>query len=335
VVSTRVRLARNLVGHPFPDHADAQARSAVWKQAWEERGRLLGGVPVLACETPDLDPVVRQFLVERCVISRELTVRGKGSGVLVAPHPYVSVMVNEEDHFRIQALCPGLALNQTYGLCAAVDGALCRSMKVAFSGQLGFLTACLSNTGTGMRASVMLHLPGLGLLDRMDAVGRAVTEFGMTLRGGGGEGTEPVGYFYQISNQSTLGESEQEILLRLEMLVRRLVWQERNARLELVQESPTRLYDYVGRAYGILAYARRLTSHEALERLSALRLGAWLGLLPNVSVEQVDRWILEMQPAHLMLMKRDAADPEARDEIRAAFLRKALNARNSKTERNA
>ncbi len=326
VLSTRVRLARNHQELPFPGRASIEARNRLWGQTLRRAALLFDHAPLLAAEIPELSDLERTLLVERRLATADLVRQGAGSGVIVSQDARISLMVNEEDHFRIQVLLPGLQIPAALEAGFRVDNALCREFPVAFSEKLGFLTACPTNVGTGLRASVMMHLPGLGLGGQLDAVERAVRELGMTLRGPSGEGSEPVGYLCQISNQSTLGESETAIIDRLERLVRALVWHERNARLRLVRRNRSRLYDYVGRALGLVRYAARLSVDEALESLAALRLGAVLGLLPRLPRPRIERLWIEVQPAHLALRAEAAqtAPKQDQDEFRAAFLRQNL-----------
>jgi len=250
--------------------------------------------------------------------------RGAGSGVLLRADERVALLVNEEDHVRIQVLFPGLQLEDAFHCAERVDDALCRGTSIAFSDRLGFLTACPTNVGTGMRASVMLHLPGLVLSKRMEATIRAIGELGLAVRGTYGEGSEATGHFFQVSNQSTLGEPESRILDRLNRLVRDLVWHEENARLHLVRHKKAQVYDYVGRAYGVLLHAYSISGGESLEYLAALRLGCLLGMFRSLTVDAIENLMLRTRPGHLQLRVGREMDENERDEFRASFIREAL-----------
>ncbi len=323
-VSTRVRLARNLGDVPFPGRAAQAVRCEVWGRLRSLAGALFEtGAPV-GVEMVDLAPAEREVLLERRLVSSELCRCGEGSGVLFRRDERVALMINEEDHVRIQALLPGLQLAEAYRCSEQVDEVLCRSAPVAFSERFGFLTACPTNAGTGMRASVMLHLPGLVLTERMESVVRAIGELGEAVRGVHGEGSEAVGHFFQISNQSTLGESETGILDRLDRLIRDLVQQEQNARRYLVRRERTRLLDYVGRALGVLRHAYRISGRESLAHLSALRLGTLLGLFRTLKASMIEELILHTRPGHLQIRVGREMDEAERDEARAALIREAL-----------
>ncbi|NOY82685.1 MAG: ATP--guanido phosphotransferase [Kiritimatiellaeota bacterium] len=323
-VSTRVRLARNLGDVPFPGRAAQAVRRQVWGRLCALAGELFETEAPAEMEMVELAPAEREVLLERRLVSSELCSCGEGSGVLLRSDESVALLVNEEDHVRIQALLPGLQLAEAYRCSEQVDATFCRSAPVAFSERFGFLTACPTNAGTGMRASVMLHLPGLVLTERMESVVRAIGELGEAVRGVHGEGSEAVGHFFQISNQSTLGESETEILERLDHLIRDLVWQELNARRHLVRHERTRLLDYVGRALGVLRHAYRVSGRESLAHLSALRLGALLGLFRTLEAPMIEELILHTRPGHLQVRVGREMDEAERDEARAAVIRKAL-----------
>jgi protein arginine kinase len=278
----------------------------------------------LFAEMPECAEVDRLVLLERRLVSRELSQSGAGSAVLVRTDESASIMVNEEDHLRIQAMLPGFCLRAAWQQADAVDSVLAASLTMAFTEELGFLTACPTNLGTGMRASVMLHLPGLMLLGLIPGVVRAAEKLGLAVRGAYGEGTEATGNLFQVSNQSTLGESESEILERVERVVRQLIENEKCARLRLVRRQRRRLYDHVGRAYGSLRHAYLLSSAEALGWLSAVRLGVELGLVSSVGLAMIHELMISTQPGHLQKLAAKSLSSHERDALRADVVRNRI-----------
>jgi protein arginine kinase len=258
------------------------------------------------------------------LISREQAARGEGSAAIVNRKQALSLMINEEDHLRMQAIRPGLALSEAYELVSSIDSQLEVNLEFAFDHELGYISACPTNLGTGMRASAMLHLPGLVLSDHIGQALQAIGKLGLAVRGFFGEGTESLGNLFQISNQSTLGESEETIIRRLERVIERVASQERNARLKLFQDDPDMVFDRVGRAYGTLRHAHIIASKEALNLLSLLRLGAELKFFPPDTVRACDSLLMEIQPAHLQLHAGKKLTPEQRDAIRAEIIRTRL-----------
>ena len=323
-VSARVRLARNLAGYTFPGRAETALRQDVFHAVCAAQPKLAELQPGYCFSVSALRPRERQLLQERCLISTELARAEAGSGVLVKADQSVSIMINEEDHLRVHAVVAGLDLAEAWRRVRAVDVTLNQVFELAFDRELGFLTACPSNVGTGLRASAMMHVAGLILDGSMKPVIKAAAQLGFAVRGAFGEGSDPAAGLIQVSNQSTLGETEGEILRRLEHFIRQVARHERCARLRLVRKHRARLYDYVGRAYGILSQARLLTSQEALSHLCALKLGVELGLFRALAREQVQEWILTTQPGHLQnRVGRDLEDSD-RDACRAEFLRAQL-----------
>jgi protein arginine kinase len=230
-------------------------------------------------------------------------------------------MINEEDHLRIQALAQGLALREAWAGANALDDALEQHLDYAFSSSLGYLTSCPSNVGTGMRASTLMHLPGLVLMNEIEPIINGLSKIGLTVRGRWGEGTAALGHMFQVSNQLTLGLSEDRIVADLEEIVKEIAGHEENARERLKRERAMFAADLAARAEGILAAARLMTAQEALERLSELRLGIALGLVQGIAMPQVDRLLLEIQPAHLQVAVGRSMSGEERDLERARRLR--------------
>lgn len=283
VLSSRVRLARNLKGAPFPGHAKKAERV----KSLDVLLPAVSGLPQLAPK-PFAEPLDKlsaqdkQILVERHLISREHAAKGAGSGLVLNAEESFCIMVNEEDHLRMQALRPGLQLKQAWLALDGLDSALQERVEFAFHTQYGYLTACPTNLGTGIRVSAMLHLPGLVLAEQINQIIQAVNKLGLAVRGLYGEGTEALGNIFQVSNQQTLGESESEIVERLNKVLLQVIEHEENARLSQIEKKPKVLLNHIGRAYGILAHAHSISSKETMNLLSLLRLGVDLNLFANL-----------------------------------------------------
>jgi len=320
VLTSRVRLARNLRDVPFPGWARKTQREEIHEKIKDIVDRLPGMKDGFSHQLSELDQLQKQVLVERHLISREQAARNEGSGSVVNRKQTLSLMINEEDHLRIQAIRPALQLDQAYKLAVGVDQRLEQELNFAFHSKWGYLTACPTNLGTGMRASSMLHLPGLVLSDQIGQVLKGIGKLGLAVRGLYGEGTESLGNLYQISNQSTLGESEQEILNRLNRVIGDVARYEKQARLKLMETDPLMVRDRIGRAAGILGYAHIISSKEALNHLSMLRLGADIGIMDSAVIEICDRLFMETQPAHLQWRSGHKLSPETRDAIRAKMI---------------
>jgi len=320
-----VRLARNLARFPFLTRATAaqsvQVHQAI-RSALEGVGLTENGhCYVDLAQSTDL---TNRFLLERHLISRELANGEGGRGVLFNRTEMLAVMVNEEDHLRMQAIHAGLQVREAYSEIDAIDNQLDETLEFAFSERFGYLTACPTNVGTGMRASVMLHLPALVFTKQIDKVFASVTKINLAVRGFYGEGTQASGDFYQISNQVTLGISESGILDLLARVVPRIVAYEREVREHLLSKERLRLEDRIWRAYGVLRAARTITSEETMDLLSAVRLGVNIGLLPDVDIATVNELFILTQPAHLQRLEQRDLTPGERDAMRAEFIRRHL-----------
>lgn len=325
VLTSRIRLARNLRGEPFPGWATREQRAAsleVLRPAVEALAPMKGG---FSQELSGLNSVQKQVMVERHLISREHAARGDGSAAVIERRQNFSLMLNEEDHLRMQSIRPGLELRSAYETLSALDDELSQTLPFAFDPSLGYLTTCPTNLGTGLRASAMLHLPGLVLSDQIGQVLQAVNKIGLAVRGLYGEGTESLGNLYQISNQSTLGESEDTIIRRLERVISQVAQHEHNARQKLLEDDPDMVADKIGRAYGVLRHAWVIDSKEALTHVSLLRLGADLGFFSPETVHLSDALLMDIQPAHLQLHSGRKLSPEERDSIRAEIIRSRLH----------
>lgn len=324
VLTSRIRLARNLRSEPFPGWAPKERRCRILG----ELRPAIEALPVMkdgfSQELSELDAVQKQVLVERHLISRELAARGEGSAVVIDRRQTFSMLLNEEDHLRMQAIRPGLSLREAFDTLSGVDDRLEGELDFAFDSEFGYLTTCPTNLGTGLRASVMLHLPGLVLADQTGQVLQAVAKIGLAVRGLFGEGTESLGNLFQISNQSTLGESEETIIRRLERVIAQIAEHERNARAKIFEDEPGMVRDKIGRAYGILRHAWMIDSKDALRQLSLLRLGGDLGLLPADAVARCDSLLMDIQPAHLQFFASRKLAPDERDTLRAEIIRSRL-----------
>jgi protein arginine kinase len=324
VLTSRIRFARNLRRHPFPGWATRDQRAAALEMMRPAVEALPAMKDAFSQELCDLSSVQKQVLVERHLISREHAARSDGSAAVIERRQSFSLMLNEEDHLRMQAIRPGLQLAAAYASLSELDAGLETQLEFAFDPTLGYLTTCPTNLGTGLRASAMLHLPALVLSDQIGQVLQAVNKIGLAVRGLYGEGTESLGNLYQISNQSTLGESEETIIRRLERVISQVALHERNARAKLLEDDPSMVADKIGRAYGVLRHAHIIDSKEALNHLSLLRLGGNLGFFPAGTATLCDTLLMDIQPAHLQLHAGRKLSAEERDTIRAEIVRSRL-----------
>jgi len=325
VITSRVRLARNLVGHPFPGWARKEDRAIVMEDirpALEELSEMRDS---FSEEMTKLSALEKQVLVERHLISREHAAKGAGCGTVMNRKQTVSVMVNEEDHLRMQAIRPGLQLLSAHRTLDQIDSTLETDLPYAFDHRYGYLTACPTNLGTGMRASAMLHLPGLVLSEQINQTIQGANKIGLAVRGLYGEGTEALANLFQISNQNTLGSSENEIIEHLDKVIAQLIENEKNARMKILEDKPTMMQDQIGRAYAVLQYAHIISSKEALNHLSMIRLGCDLGFVPEDERETINVLLTEIQPAHLQISAKRKLTPDERDILRAEIIRNRLN----------
>jgi protein arginine kinase len=330
VLSTRIRLARNLQGHAFGPRARVNDREAVLQQTRRATTRveLLTGSTML--ELPDLDHRSRGMLLERRLASRELlgdvkSGPSRATAVLLAAQDPLSVLVNEEDHLRIQGLVSGLRLKEAWNLVDRLDEELGQELPFAYHHEFGFLTSCPTNVGSGLRASVLVHLPGLVLTKEIGKVLQGLGQVGLTFRGLYGEGSEVVGNFFQLSNQTTLGKSEEELIEHLDKIVRQVIQYEDQARQVLLRDAPQVTEDKIWRAYGLLRYARSLSFEELMNLLSGIRLGVGLKLLPELRVYTLNKLMIFTQTAHLEQAAGRDLPPSECDAHRAAYVRRILS----------
>ncbi len=324
VMSSRVRLARNIAGCKYPPSADSETAhrivhyvdSTVTRSSVMAAGRYVKGT--------DITPLDRDFLVERHLISPGFLTGELPKALFIGSQERVSIMVNEEDHLRIQALTSGLDPRGAYDLAKQYDTEVGRHLEYDYDPDFGFLTACPTNAGTGMRASVLIHLPGLVLTRDIDRVIRQITTSGLIVRGFYGEGSDVLGNLFQVSNQNTLGITEDDILTQIVRGTRGRIEQDAAARQRLVDEASEMIEDKIWRAYGILLHARVLTSEEVMNLLSAVRLGQAMGIIDFLSVAQINEMLLLSQPAHLQRFYGSEMDDNRRDFVRAQMVREKL-----------
>jgi protein arginine kinase len=324
VLSSRIRLARNVSGLKFPTSADADTReklleyfeSAMGKSGFLKQGDFL--------RTEGISNIDGEFLVERHLISPTMRNRLEGAGVYISPTEQVSIMINEEDHLRIQAMSAGLEMDRTMEMAAQFDNEVGRLLEYDYDSDFGFLTACPTNVGTGLRASVLIHMPGLVLTGEIDKIIHKISKMGLSVRGFYGEGTDVMGSLFQISNQTTLGQSESDILESIERVTRIIIGDESTARSQLKEEAFDQFSDKIWRPYGILKHARVLTSEETMNLLSAVRLGLAMGILETPTIETINDILLLSQPAHLIKYYGEDMDADRRDIVRAEMVREKL-----------
>lgn len=325
VLSSRVRLARNLQGVLFPNRGTNEELLQVLRDIEGCRGTLdsLGNGKYSVFKMDSLTDNQQKMLVEKHLVSKHLADNGIGKGFLIREDESVVVMINEEDHLRIQGMSRGLHLDGAFKNASEVDDEIGQRLTFAFQGDLGFLTACPTNVGTGMRASVMLHLPALTLNKQMNQLRTAIQPHGMVLRGLDGEGSDASGHIYQLSNQVTLGISEEGILNKLELVTKQVADFERKAREEIQLDT---LADQSGRAYGILKYAHKISTEEALNLMSLVRLGRFRNTLPTGKENWFERLLVSIRPHFLQSLETTKIlSPLERDQLRANILRKKID----------
>ena len=321
VVSTRIRLARNIADYPFPNKLNTQSRTELNNMIKDAiSGDNTYGLRFIEMKT--LARFEAASMAERHIISPEFASDADGRALLLSPEEDISIMLNEEDHIRIQVMKSGFALDEAYALADSIDDKLNEKFNFAFDERIGYLTQCPTNLGTGMRASVMLHLPALTLTGQIHKLINTVSKLGLTFRGAFGEGSKAVGDMYQLSNQITLGISEEFAIKNLKAITLQLCAQERNAREELLKDETAQ--DSIFRAWGLLKWARLLSSKELMENLSLVRLGSVAGLL-SVPIEAINELMISMQPATINVMAGTRLPEQERDALRAKTVREKLN----------
>lgn len=327
VMSSRIRLARNLKHIAFPTLATNEHNTKVIDHVKEvvDSDELNTISDFEFIDLNELNDLEKRVLVEKHLISPSLANESRNGAVVLSNNEAVSIMVNEEDHLRIQCIFPGLQIKEAWDLANQIDDVFESHVDYAFDEKRGYLTSCPTNIGTGIRASVMLHLPALVLSQQINRILSAITQVGLAVRGMYGEGSEATGNLFQISNQITLGQTEDEIIDNLYQVVKQLVGHERNARQYLMKESQLRIMDRVQRSYGILSHAIVIDSKEAAQRLSDVRLGVDLGLIDNIPAKITNELVVMTQPGFLQQYAGGMLSPEERDARRAEMIRERFN----------
>lgn len=325
-ISSRVRVARNLQDQPFPLLATQTQSSQVLDTiiAVADTQELQSFGTFYTIPLSDVEPLDKKVLVEKHLISPSLANESQNGAVLLSEDESVSIMINEEDHLRIQCLYPGFQVREAWEKATAIDDLFEAHIDYAFDDKRGFLTSCPTNVGTGLRASVMVHLPALVMTQQINRILSAVSQVGLTVRGIYGEGSEAVGNIFQISNQITLGQTENEIIDNLHSVVLQIIEHEKSARQRLLNESKLRLTDRVMRSFGILSHAAIMDSKEAAQRLSDVRLGVDLELIKGPSFALLNELIVMTQPGFLQKVYGDKMNTEERDMYRAKLIREKL-----------
>ncbi len=324
VISSRIRLARNVSDYPFPPRAE-ESKSKEVGEFLKEKISQLKTTPKLAfVDVGSLNKLDRQFLVERQLISREHAESSGWRGANIGDQETVSLMINEEDHLRMQVLRSGYDLKNCWDEINRIDDELQENVSFAFHDQFGYLTSCPTNAGTGMRVSVMLHLPALVITKEIQKVFQAMHKISLAVRGLYGEGSQAMGDFYQISNQVTLGKSEEQIIQLVQKNIPDILAYERRARMALLKGDRQRLHDQVARAVGVLSSARQISSEETMELLSSVRMGINLGLVDDIQLPTINELFMHIQPAHLQKIRKEKLESDQRNVVRAGYLRERL-----------
>ncbi|MDG1873074.1 MAG: protein arginine kinase [Mariniblastus sp.] len=324
VMSSRIRLARNLADYPFIRRCSDIDRANIESTVRERLGKDTRGDSLTFINVSELDSLDRQFLVERQLISRELSNSDGARSVAIDEQEGMSLMVNEEDHLRIQVMKSGLDLGGAWEHVNKVDDFVESCVTYAFHPQLGYLTACPTNVGTGMRVSVLVHLPALVITQQIEKVFRSLQKINLVVRGLYGEGTQAMGDFYQVSNQITLGKTEQELIDQVGDIIPVVIDYERKARDFLISEKQNDLFDQVSRAYGTLQNAQQISSEETMFLLSRVRMGINLGLIGDLEIPDVNQLFIHTQPAHLQKIRQTELDTDQRNVERANYLHNQL-----------
>jgi len=327
VLSSRIRLARNLADVPFPSRMDENMAEAVIQRV---RASVLGDASPVKEEyqflaMKDFSPKDRQIIVEKHLASPDLMERPERAALLVDSSEQISIMINEEDHIRMQCICPGYQLEKAWESLNKIDDIIEAQLPYSYDEKLGYLTCCPTNVGTGMRASIMMHLPGLVITGNMNSILQAISKIGLTVRGLYGEGSEAMGNIYQISNQVTLGVSEEEIVSNLKAIGQQIIEKERMARKALIENGGVRFEDNVLRAFGILKHARILDIKEFMNLISQVRIGVDMGLITGLKAKDITEIMILGQPAHLTKYAEGELPSKDLDIMRAKMVREKLS----------
>ena len=321
VLSSRIRLARNLKGYSFSSKIRREEEQQIREEVLRVLKREKVFPSIARIDLGRLTAYECNYLLEEHLISKDLLSRRKAAAVVVDQSGRISMMINEEDHLRIQSIFSGFNLESCWKEAEKLESVIGRNLEYEFHPKFGYLTACPTNTGTGLRASVLIHLPGLVLTKEIQKVLRGISQIGLTFRGLYGEGSEVLGNFFQISNQVTIGKSENELIEHLARTTEQLIEHEKNARAILFKDAGHYIQDKVWRAYGILQHARTITSEEVMNLLSAVRLGVSMKLIKKLSVSNINRMLICSQNAHLDVAAGKTLNATERDINRATVIR--------------
>lgn len=324
VISSRIRLARNLDKFPFPNWANKKQAEEVLENIEEAKEKLGILKNTTTFRLEELDGIDRQFLVERHLMSHEHAQKTDQRAVIIDSEEIIAIMVNEEDHIRMQVMQSGFNIFEAWNIINKIDDELARELPFAFSHEWGYLTACPTNTGTGLRGSVMMHLPALVMTKQINRVLAAIAKLSFTTRGLYGEGTQASGNLFQISNQVSLGHSEEEILDNINGFIKQIIEQEQQARESLLSGNRALLEDRVQRSFGILKSAYVISSQETVELLSMLRLGCDLNMIKDIDLRAINELFIITQPAHLQKRENKKLTQAERDVKRAELIRNRL-----------
>lgn len=327
VLSSRVRLARNFREYPFPHKSTAEHQKKI---AEETQKAIFSGSDSMAnifryVDITSLDVIEKAVLVEKHIVSKELVESKRMIGLILSQDEQISIMINEEDHLRIQCLASGMQLTKAWEVCDSLDNLLSETIDFAWDENIGYLTSCPTNIGTAIRVSVMMHLPALAMTGYIKPVLEAMGKLGMAVRGLYGENTQASGNVFQFSNQITLGKSEQDIILSMHNIAQQIIDQERALRQELLKQNRYKLEDRIFRSFGILKNARIMDTGETLKRLSDLRLGVDMGILEDIDITDINQMMLLIQPGNLQKTTGRTLDSDERDTCRAQLVREMMN----------
>ncbi|MFC1666838.1 protein arginine kinase [Candidatus Omnitrophota bacterium] len=324
VMSSRIRLARNLSKYPFSHWASKKEQQEILQISKQAVVSSKKTKDSLCLDIGKLESIDKQFLVERHLMSKEHTMDAENKGLCIGDREVISIMINEEDHLRLQVMKSGFDLRDSWSIINDIDNELGGLLNYAYSLDFGYLTACPTNTGTGMRASVMVHLPSLVMTKQIGKVLQAITKLSLTARGLYGEGTEASGNFFQISNQVSLGHREEDVIDNIERIIKQIIDHEQSARESLLSQNRSVLEDRIWRAYGTLKSAHIITSNETIDLLSLVRLGVDLNLIKKLDRALVNELFIIIQPAHLQKIEKKRLNPNQRDIKRAEIVRERL-----------
>ena len=326
VLSSRIRLARNIARFPFPSIMQPQHAKEIVDRV---KKSILDGDPVLSRDftfmsMKEVPAIERQILVEKRLASQDLVQNSDASALILDSNERIAIMINEEDHIRMQCVLPGFQLDKAWDMLNRIDDVIEEKVEYAFHEQLGYLTSCPTNVGTGLRASAMLHLPALTITKQMNGILQIISKIGLTARGLYGEGSEALGNIYQISNQITLGPTEEDIINNLTIACQQIIEKERMARKALLKVNGMQFEDALWRAYAVLAHARVLELKEFMALVSQVRLGVNLNIIPDISMEALDELVITGQPGGLLKNAGRSLDDEELDILRAEIMRKQI-----------